>query len=275
MGPALSRVVARLIALLLLLAPLCAGAQFDHQHTAWTALLQRHVVVNTGATASRVNYAGLAGKRAALKRYLATLSAVESDEFNAWSKPRRLAFLLNAYNAHMIERVLTRYPDIQSVWDFGRVFNHPFKTKFFRMFGRDMSLDGIEHDLIRAPGAYDDVRIHFAVNCASIGCPLLREEAYSGDRLDTQLDEQTVRFLADRTRNRYNMVDGALEVSPIFKWYAGDFSGGARGINSREEFFARHAALLADDETGRRRIADKRAPLRFLDYDWRLNDSAR
>jgi hypothetical protein len=268
-------VAARLSALLLLLAPLCAGAQFDHQHVAWTALLQRHVVISAGATASRVNYSGLARDRAALSRYLATLSAVAPQEFSAWSKPQRLALLLNAYNAQMIELILTRYPDIQSVWDFGRVFNHPFKTKFFKLFGRDMSLDDIEHDLIRAPGAYDDARIHFAVNCASIGCPMLREEAYTGERLGAQLDEQTTRFLADRTRNRYNAADGTLEVSSIFKWYAGDFSGGTRGITSREDFFARHAALLADDAAARRRIADKRAPLRFLDYDWRLNDSAR
>jgi hypothetical protein len=95
---------------------------------------------------------------------------------------------------------LTRYPDIRSVWDFGKVFNNPFRKRFFKMFGRDYSLDMIEHDTIRARGTYDDPRIHFAVNCASVGCPMLREEAYVGERLERQLDEQTARFLSDRSR---------------------------------------------------------------------------
>jgi len=84
----------------------------------------------------------------------------------------------------MVELVLTRYPNIQSVWDFGKVFGNPFKKRFFRLFGRDYSLDMIEHETIRAKGMYDEPRIHFAVNCASVGCPMLREEAYVGERLD-------------------------------------------------------------------------------------------
>ena len=82
-----------------------------------------------------------------------------------------------------------------------------------------MSLDGIEHDTIRKPGVYDDPRIHFAVNCASIGCPALRNEAYVADRLDAQLEDQTKRFLSDRSRNRYVPESNTLEVSKIFDWY--------------------------------------------------------
>jgi hypothetical protein len=268
MGRTLSRLATRLSAVALLAAAgATAAAEFDHRHAAWTALLRPNVVVLDGGRASRLRYAGLARDRAALQSYLAALSAVEAREFGAWNKAQRLAFLINAYNAHMAALVLTRHPGIESVWDFGKLLNNPFKRRFFMLLGRETSLDDIEHGLIRAPGAYDDPRIHFAVNCASLGCPMLREEAYRAADLDAQLDEQTVRFLSDRARNRV-AADGALEVSSIFKWYGGDFS---RGGATLADFFARHAALLAGDDATRQRILEKRAPLRFLDYDWRLN----
>lgn len=261
--------------LIMLLASFGAFAQFDHQHKAWTNLLNKHVVVASGGNASRADYAGFARDRANLKGYLATLSSVSRRDFDNWSKSRQLAFLINAYNSHMVELILTRYPNIKSVWDFGRIFSNPFKMKFFNLLGREASLDLIEHEWIRSPGSYDDPRVHFAVNCASIGCPMLRNEAYIGDRLDLQLDEQTNRFLSDHTRNRYNAANDKLEVSAIFDWYGGDFTRGARGIASLEDFFATHANLLTEDAGARRRIAEKLAPLRFLDYDWQLNDTPR
>lgn len=261
--------------LALLLAAPAGAAEFDHQHKAWTDLLRKHVVVLDGGKASRMRYAELQKERAALQTYLTTLSQVTEAEFRAWSKTQQLAFLINAYNAHMVELVLTRYPDIKSVWDFGKLFNNPFKRKFFRLLGREFSLDMIEHDTIRAKGVYDDPRIHMAVNCASVGCPMLREEAYVGNRLDQQLDEQVRRFLSDHTRNRYNAQANALEVSEIFKWYAADFTSGLRGIQSREQFFGSHAALLADDAAQQEAIRNRKPDLRFLDYDWALNDARR
>jgi len=156
--------VARLtLGLLLLLVSFGAAAQFEHRHAAWTSLPKKHVVVIDGGKESRVRYADFALDHGALNAYLATLSAVSGREFAAWSKPRQLAFLINAYNAHMIELILTRYPDIRSVWDFGKIFNNPFKKKFFMLLGRESSLDQIEHDTIRAAGVYDEPRIHFEV----------------------------------------------------------------------------------------------------------------
>ena len=136
-----------------------------------------------------------------------------------------------------------------------------------------MSLDGIEHDMLRARGRYDDPRVHFAVNCASVGCPMLREEAFVAERLDAQLDGQTQRFLADRSRNRWNPSTGKLEVSRIFDWYGDDFKLGHRGIASLPAFLARYADRLADSAADRERIASLNAPISFLDYDWRLNDA--
>jgi hypothetical protein len=248
-------------ALLLAAAPACA---FDHSHAAWDALLRRHVLVLEAGKASRVRYAGMAQDRPALKGYLATLSALPESEFRAWSRPQQMAFLINAYNAFTVEKVLTRHPEIGSIRDFGKVFGNPFKDRFFTLLGRPASLDVVEHELLRP--VYRDARVHYAVNCASIGCPMLREEAYAAPRLDAQLDEQAARFLSDRSRNRYR--DGSLEVSKIFDWFREDFE-------PRQRYFARHAALLGDDPEQRRIIAQGGARLVFLDYDWSLNDASR
>jgi len=264
-----------LLAVALVLSLGTARAQFDHQHKEWNGLLAKHVVLINGDKASQVRYAGMARDRAGLKAYLDALAAVTDEEFKAWSKPQQLAFLINAYNAHMVELVLTRYPNINSVWDFGKVFGNPFKKRFFRLFGRDYSLDMIEHETIRAKGVYDEPRIHFAVNCASVGCPMLREEAYAGERLDAQLEAQTRRFLSDHSRNRYSASENALEVSEIFKWYREDFEAGYKGVRSLEYFFARYAAELAGTPQHQTLIREHKATLRYLDYDWKLNDAKR
>lgn len=254
----------RAIALVAILACGQAVAQgFDHAHPAWDALLKKHVVPAPGGKASQVRYAGFARDRAALRVYLDALSGVPEAEFSGWSKAQRMAFLVNAYNAFTVEKILTRYPDLKSIRDFGTVFGNPWKDRFFRLLGREASLDGLEHEMLRKPGAYDDPRVHFAANCASIGCPMLREEAYVAERLDRQLEEQAVRFLSDRARNRY--ANGRLEVSKIFDWYKEDF-----GV--REKYFARYARVLADAPEAQKLVAEGRAPLSFLDYDWSLND---
>jgi len=273
-----------LLALLILAtAPLGAVfAQFDHSHAAWTALLERNVVVVDGGKASQPHYAGFAQDRAPLKAYLDSLSKVTEQEFNGWSKPQRIAFLINAYNAFTVEKILTRYPDIKSIWDFGKVFGNPFKDTFFTLLGRAGTLDRIEHEMLRKKGAYDEPRVHFAVNCASIGCPMLREEAYVAERLDAQLEEQAVRFLSDRSRNRYSAKSGALEVSKIFDWFKEDWTSGYRGfagkqapIQSREQYFGRYAQLLADGAKQQKVVEDGKAPIGFLEYDWALNDAQR
>ena len=250
-----------------------AFAAFDHEHRAWSDLLKKHVVVQDAGKSSRVSYAGFARDRQRLKGYLDALSAVSDADFKSWSKPQQLAFLLNAYNAFTIEKVLTRYPNLKSIRDFGRVFGNPWKDKFFTLLGREMTLDGIEHDTIRAPGRYDDPRIHFAANCAAIGCPMLREEAYVGARLDAQLDEQALRFMSDRSRNRYDAGTRGLALSSIFDWYGKDFARGGKGYDSLGQWLARYADQLADGAEERAAIRGGKLPVAFLDYDWRLNDA--
>jgi hypothetical protein len=250
---------ARLILALLLFFPLAAAAL---EHGEWDALLKAHVVVLDGGRASRLRYAGMAAQRATLERYTDSLSAVPESEFGRWGRAEQMAFLINAYNAFTVKKVLARYPDIASIWEFGKLFGNPFRDEFFTLLGARRSLDWIEHERLRQD--YREPRIHYAVNCASVGCPMLREEAYVAARLEAQLEEQARRFLSDRSRNRLRA--GRLEVSRIFEWFKQDFEPRAR-------YFAPYADLLADDPKGRELIAGARAPLRFLDYDWTLNDA--
>ncbi len=256
----------------LMLAAMSVQAS-DQRHQAWTALLQRHVVWLPGGHESRTWYAGFQRDHAALKSYLESLSAVGESDFSAWPKAQRLAFLINAYNAYTVELVLTRYPDLKSIRDLGSVFSSPWKKRFFTLLGQPRSLDDIEHGMIRAKGAYDDPRIHMAVNCASIGCPALRDEAYEEEQLDQQLEDQVQRFLSDRKRNRYSAQAGALEVSRIFDWYGDDFGRGYRGATSVKGFLAQYANLLSDDPGTQSRVREMRAPVKFLEYDWSLNDA--
>ncbi len=248
--------------LILAAAALCASQALAFDHTAWDGLLKKHVVVLEGAKASQVRYSGMAAERAALQGYLHSLSQVTQKEFGTWSRAQRMAFLINAYNAFTVEKILTRYPDIGSIWDFGKLIGNPFRDEFFVLLEGRRSLDWIEHETLRK--TYGDPRIHYAVNCASIGCPMLREEAYAAERLEAQLEDQARRFLSDRSRNR--LRGGRLEVSKIFDWFRQDFE-------PRERYFARYAALLADAPEEQGLIREGKAKLVFLDYDWTLNDS--
>jgi hypothetical protein len=140
----------RLVALCLFMAACSAAAQgFDHAHKAWDALLKKHAVLIDGGKASQVHYDGFAKDRVALKSYLASLSGVSAQQFDSWSKPQRMAFLINAYNAFTVEKILTRYPGIRSIWDFSKLFGNPFKDEFFMLLA-----DAPEHrSLIRAQRA--------------------------------------------------------------------------------------------------------------------------
>ena len=259
----------------MLITTLASAQSFDHSHAAFTALLKKHVVAVDGGKSTKVKYAEFGKDRAQLKTYLDSLAGVKEAEFNAWSKPQQMAFLINLYNGQTLELILQNYP-VKSIKDIGSVFDNRWKRKFFKLFGQDAFLDKVEHDMLRKAGVYNEVRVHYAANCASIGCPALREEAFVADRLDKQLEEQAVRFLSDRSRNRYS--NGKLEVSMIFKWFETDWTSGYKGfdgktpaISSREDYFARYAKLLADSPVDQQAITDKKAAISNLEYDWSLN----
>jgi hypothetical protein len=252
-----------------------AALALDPSHKAWDDLLKKHVKYVQGGNASRVDYTGFARDRAELKAVLDDYQKVTRAEFDAWSRPQQQAFLINAYNAFTVEKILKRYPDIKSIRDYGSVFGNPWKDKFFTLFGEPASLDLIEHETLRKEGVYDDPRVHVAVVCASIGCPMLRNEAFTARELDAQMEDGMRRFLSDRTRNRYNPQSGKLEVSKIFDWYGKDFEKGHKGYASLKATLARYADLLADAPEDRAAVKSGKPEIAFLEYDWALNDAKR
>jgi hypothetical protein len=257
--------------LIIMLMAAAAWADFDHGHAPWDGLLKRHVRLIDDGHASQLDYRGMAAERQVLQGYLASLTAVSEQAYERFSKAQRLAFLINAYNAFTVELVLSRYPDLKSIKDLGSLFQSPWKKRFFTLLGAERSLDDIEHGMIRAPGVFDEPRIHFAVNCASVGCPMLRAEAYTADKLDAQLEDAMRRFLADRSRNRFDAASGSLLVSKIFDWYRGDFEKGYRGFSSLDATFARYAELLADTPEAQEAVRRGGLNIRYLAYDWSLN----
>ncbi|WP_165728974.1 DUF547 domain-containing protein [Pseudoalteromonas sp. 31A1] len=245
------------------------AAQAQSMHDSWNTLLNKHVIEINQGHSTEVDYTAIKREHAQLKAYLDSLTAVTQSEFDAWEKPKQLAFLINAYNAWTVELILTKYPSIESIKDLGSFFSSPWSKEFVPLLGKTRSLDDIEHGLIRGSGKYNDPRIHFAVNCASIGCPALREEAYTATDLESQLQEQTVRFLSDMTRNMAQ--ENTLSVSSIFKWYGDDFEKGFRGANTLQQFFLQYPDALKLIPAQQKALKNDDMKVKFLDYNWDLN----
>lgn len=242
-------------------------AQLDH--SIWNDLLHEHIAVTQNGRATRVDYQGMAEERSILASYLNMLSSIERAEFESWNHADQLAFLINAYNAWTVELILQEGPDLDSIRDIGFLPNAAWRRNFISLFGDQISLDDIEHGMIRGWGRYKEPRIHFAVNCAAIGCPALRNEAYVGNRLIEQLEEGTKLFLSDRTRN-YKERD-RLVISRIFDWYEEDFEQGWQGINSVTEFLLIYTEELDLTEQDALNLQQRDLRIRYADYDWDLN----
>ena len=237
---------------------------FDHTHAAWNKLLQQYVVEQ--GPASKVRYAELKQNAAQMDRYLSTLSQVQQNEFNSWGRAQRLAFLVNAYNAFTLKLVLDHYP-LESIKDIGNLFRSSWKIKFIPLLGEKVHLDYIEHDMIRGNNEYAEPRIHFALVCASVGCPKLQARAFTAQRLDEMLERGAQEFLSDHTRNRYDAPAKRLHLSSIFKWYGEDFEvkyGSVRNFV---------APYLSSDPLAQKEIRDGKVDIEYLDYDWSLNDA--
>lgn len=217
-----------------------------------------------------VDYKALEADRAELDNYVARLGTVTEAAFSKWPRAEQVAFLINAYNAIVLQQVIDDYPikrsahpaalirPANSVWQIAGFF----ADLKHRLLGRDLTLDQIEHEWLRAK--LKEPRIHFALVCAARSCPPLRAEAYRADKLDQQLDDQARIFLNDRERNRF--ANQSAELSEIFKWFGEDF-GGEQGLRT---FLGRY--LNADLA---KRVSTSGYRIRYVDYDWTLNDVAR
>ncbi len=223
---------------------------FDHSHSKFTEVLQKHV------NGKNVDYAGLKKSPNQLGAYIDSLAKVSQSEFKGWSENEEMAYLINLYNAGTLKLIIDNYP-LKSIKDIGS----PWKKKVIKLFGTDRSLDYVEHELLRKN--YSEPRIHFGVNCASIGCPPLRDEAFQASKLDEQLDEQAKQFLNDSSKNRVDSKNGILYLSSIFDWFKGDF---VKSSGSLEKFVAPYFS-----ERDRKAIQSGKLKIKYTDYDWNLN----
>lgn len=262
------KIILSIVALLALVAPSFA---FDHQHTQWDAELKTYVHWLPSGVDSQVDYAHWQHSKNGLIAYLDQLSAVTREQYNSWSIAQKKAFLINAYNALTVELVLQHYPEVDSIKQIGGWFRSPWRLKFFDLLGQPMSLDDIEHRYLRQRGVFDDPRIHFVIVCASVSCPPLSDQAYRAARLDGQLTDATSRFLSDPQRNRYDKNTTTLWLSPIFKWFKDDFVE-SKANGTLVDFVWPYWEELADTQQGQDITRGGSVTVKFLDYDWHLND---
>lgn len=252
---------------------LASAAGFDFEHKGYLNSLTPAIEYNLNKTASRIDYQAVDMKK--LNQYIDSLLKVSKKDFDKWKKPDQLAFLINTYNALTVKRIIEKKVK-ESIKELGSgfpLFRSAWKIKFFQLFGEESHLDRIEHELTRESGRYQEPRIHFAFNCASIGCPALQAEPFIGKKIDSQLEAATKMFLSDRSRNYFDEKKNTLFVSTIFKWYEGDFEKGHRGIKKLKDFFAKYAGSLTDDPKIMA-LLKKRGEyeIEYLDYNWNLNN---
>lgn len=221
----------------------------------WDQLLHQYVDAQ-----GKVNYRAWKADAESLKQWLSEVSSIcwQDAEPN-----QQLALWLNLYNALAIDQVLAQYP-IDSIRP--TFLGIPNWITFFQFFQRKMitindqaySLNQIEHDVIRPQ--FQDPRVHFALVCAAIGCPLLRNQAYQPDRVQHQLEADAERFIANPQKVRYEPP--FLYCSKIFKWY-------------EKDFLKNHPSIHAYIQKYLPQSLPQRLPanltIRYLDYDWGLN----
>ncbi|MEJ8802042.1 DUF547 domain-containing protein [Pontibacter sp. H249] len=230
--------------------PVLASTVPNHQ--LWTKLLQKHV-----ESSGFVNYKGFIQDSSALNLYLRTLQAGVPDP-NTWTQEEQLAYWINAYNAYTIKLIVNKYP-LKSIKDLNSTIAIPFVNtiwdrRFFTLGGRKYSLNKIEHEILRKK--FHEPRIHFAINCASVSCPVLRREAYTAAKLEQQLSEQAITFINDPTKNQ--LSSGNPKLSSIFNWFGSDFKKDGSIIS----FINRYSSISIKED----------ASVEYLEYDWRLNE---
>ena len=229
-----------------------AFAEFDHSHEKLNKILHDYTLNKDQQT--YFEYQKFQKNVELLQIYLRELESVRMDEFKKFENKQKLAFWINAYNAYTIQIILENYPlksikDISSGW----FSSGPWKKEFIKLLGMNMSLDHIEHDELREK--FKEPRIHFALNCASIGCPSLLQESFVASKIEEQLNRAAKNFLSNKSKN---YLEGKiLHLSKIFKWYGSDFKA---KYGSYKNYVIMTLGIPQNDYE-----------VEFNDYDWRLN----
>lgn len=237
---------------------------FDKTFATYRDLLTRFV------RDGKVDYAALTSGRSVLDRSVEAFGRVAMADEMAWPRGERIAFWINAYNLFTLRSIADHYPIRGSVFTLYprnsiRQIDGVWTTQHWSAAGRSVTLDQIEHEILRP--TFKDPRIHFTINCASTSCPTLRSEPFVGSDIEAQLDDATRRFLSSAQGAR--SVGSRLLVSSLFKWYGADFAvsdTGVKGDAAIRAFIERYGPPEAV------RAARASAPIRFLSYDWSLND---
>ena len=259
------RCIIGLLLITLSMSTKAISSTFDHSHALLNQMLNRHVVVFDNQRKSAVDYQAIAKQRGSLKEYVAELSAVTPQQYTSWTLDQQLAFLINAYNAFTIQLIIQNIDafnsgEAQSIRDLGSFFKSPWEQSFFKLLGKQRSLDWLEHEKIRVD--FNEPRIHFALVCAAVSCPKLRSEAYQASQLNEQLENQTRLFLSDRDKN--GIDEAGIYLSKIFKWYGDDFNG----IHT---FLRHYSDALTDSASDAKSLTHSKLPIRYTDYNWALN----
>ncbi len=223
-------------------------------YIAYAALLKAHVDVR-----GRVDYRALSRPvpKQKLHDFLVTAGTVNPRRLN---KNARLAFLLNMYNACTLKLVIDHYP-VSSI----RKIANPWKRKIFAVGGKKMSLDEIEHKMIRP--VFKDARVHFILNCSARSCPPLLAYPLTEKNVQTALEKAARRFVNDARYNRFSVGSNGrvnAEVSMLFKWFAGDFK---ESYGSVRTFLAK----FVNDQKKAALIQNRRIDIRYIPYHWGLN----
>ncbi len=247
-----------------------AGSAAAVDHSAWDRLLKSYVRPASDGV-NRVDYKAFkASGHRELKDYVRHL---EATDVRGLDRPEQLAFWANLYNAKTVDIVLDHYPvgSIREIALDDSLLGFlkksvgaggPWKARVLKVAGEALSLDNIEHDILRP--VFKDPRIHYAINCASYGCPNLMTEAFTGVRNEALLDGGARAFINHPRGFEFN--NGKLRASSIYDWFEADFGGNAAGVLA-------HASKFANPEL-KTALAAK-TTIDSYDYDWRLNDVAR
>ena len=211
------------------------------EHASWDTILKTHVN-NDGD----VNYKAINANQEPLSNYLEFLS--QNPPKDSWSKNEKLSYWINAYNAFTIKLIIDNYP-IKSIKD----IKQPWDKKFFKIGDAAMSLNDIEHEILRK---MNEPRIHFAIVCASYSCPKLQNEAFTAENLEDQLVDATKAFLSDENRNEIS--ENSIKISKIFDWFSKDFKQNGSLI----DFLNQYTEITISSN----------AKKRFKDYNWALNE---
>lgn len=253
---------------------------FDHSYATYNSLLKRYVIN------ARVNYEGFINSRAEFETFLRALGSVDENVFESWTEEQRLAFWINAYNAFTIKAIIDHYPIKRSFTLVG-IFYAPSDsilqikgvwTKLqFRALGNMVTLDEIEHQILRKK--FNEPRIHMAINCASISCPDLRNEAYTPEKLEEQLAYASTNFVNNPDKGVYvNEQSGKVKLSKIFKWFGDDFInnyGSKKLFNNyslKENAVLNFTSEYIESEEVKEYLMNNKLKIGYLGYDWHLNE---